>query len=103
MIQEILDYYFDNRVAASVAHFVTKSDLEKYSTPKLDRVVFDDYVRRQIAADNRDQFQFQTHERLHKLERVTHDYLLKEKYEQDISQMVHVYQFDKLQNKLLEF
>jgi len=47
MIQEILDYYFDNRIASAVSSFVTKADLEKYSTPKLDRVVFDEYVRRQ--------------------------------------------------------
>jgi len=47
MFQEILDYYFDNRIASAVSSFVTKADLEKYSTPKLDRVVFDEYVRRQ--------------------------------------------------------
>ena len=52
MIQEIMDYYFENRLSKAVANYVTKADLEKYTAPKLDRSVFDDYVRRQIAIDN---------------------------------------------------
>jgi len=79
MIQEIVDYYFENRIPSVITDFVKFADLKKYTAPKLDRDVFDDYVRRQYAADaTKDLFKLEAHERLHKLERVTHDYVLKE-------------------------
>jgi len=79
MIQEIVDYYFENRIPSVVTDFVTNADLKKYTAPKLDRDVFDEYVRRQYVVDTtKELFKIEAHERLHKLERVTHDYVLKE-------------------------
>jgi hypothetical protein len=56
MIEEILDLYFESRISATQKNFVTKTELDEKLLHKLERVVYDDYVRRQINADNRERF-----------------------------------------------
>lgn len=56
MIEEILDFYFENRISATQKDFVRKSELAEQLSHKLDAVVFKDYETRQINKDNRERF-----------------------------------------------
>jgi len=46
MIEEMLDFYFENRISATQTNFVTRTELEEKLQHKLEREVYNDYVKR---------------------------------------------------------
>ena len=84
MIQELLDYYFENRVAASQAKFITMDQMKEELTYKLDKSLFDDHVRRQIVGDATAENRFIVNDRLSKIERNNLNFVTKEEHHREI-------------------
>lgn len=69
MIQEIMDYYFEHRLEKQEqTDSVTKQYVKDALSRKLDRVYFDDHVKRMTRADDKPDITFELVDRLHMLE-----------------------------------
>ena len=83
MIQEILEYYFDKKVADHQAKLVTLDHFNQKMGQKLEANIFYNYEKRQANQKIEDNT-FKLEERIHKLERGLIDFVTKDEHQLDI-------------------
>lgn len=103
MIEEMLDFYFENRISATQTNFVTRTELEEKLQHKLEREVYNDYVKRQIIENNRERFQLEAKDRLHALERAQMYFVTKEAHQSEIEQRVSNSYFKEFVTEMAEY
>lgn len=81
LISEIVTYQIDLRLGGTLEKFLTKERFEKEISYKLDTESFNDYKRRQLAADMTDMKEYALNDRFHNLEKRMDGLVGPEKFE----------------------
>ena len=99
MIQEILEYYFDKKVAEHQANLVTMEYFQEKVGGKLDASIFDSYVKRMENKKIEDNT-FKLEERIHKIEVSLNDFVSQDDHRLDLEKKTDTLDLDALREEL---